>query len=374
MSKTENSSKQISFKEKSQYECPGLKENQKKDSQSRLKKFHGKLIVFKRALRFLLPNSKETQRDVFKEELIKLRDSKDLSHISSELSVEELKELDLRYGVANSLSLEYGAYFRYVLILLTICGGILAFSFLLYDELNWSFSMFVCGGMIACLIVIHWWANNSQCHKNYLEFRVLAESFRVQYFLSVAGVDKKVVDMLPGFVKKGPVWICDVLDELPEFSKPKEKKRILNFWIRNQLSYNENAFKKKSKQKNNRDLFTLVAIIITILVYVFAIFFELYVANPPVSFDVMWSRIILKIILGIASVFTLCIDSYYGKMSLDDVIEDHRRMAELYKDAEEKIIHEGESQKVLIGLAYDFLIENSIWYAYQNQNKPNLVL
>ena len=47
MSKTENSSKQISFKEKSQYECPGLKENQKKDSQSRLKKFHGKLIVFK---------------------------------------------------------------------------------------------------------------------------------------------------------------------------------------------------------------------------------------------------------------------------------------------------------------------------------------
>ena len=91
-------------------------------------------------------------------------------------------------------------------------------------------------------------------------------------------------------------------------------------------------------------------------------------------FEKKGGGIILKIILGIASVFTLSIDSYYGKKSLDDVIEDHRRMVELYKDAEEKIIHEGESQKVLIGLAYDFLIENSIWYAYQNQNKPNLVL
>jgi hypothetical protein len=73
------------------------------------------------------------------------------------------------------------------------------------------------------------------------------------------------------------------------------------------------------------------------------------------------------------SAITLFTGSYYGKMSLSNTIDDHRRMSSLYQKAEKDIMKNGESEELLISLAREYLIENSTWYSYQTKNKPDLV-
>ena len=85
-------------------------------------------------------------------------------------------------------------------------------------------------------------------------------------------------------------------------------------------------------------------------------------------------RAILKIVIGSMSAGTLFIKSYYGKMSLSNEIESHRRMVMLYEDAERKIREQGENDNLISSLAHEFLIENSTWYAYQSKNKFELIL
>lgn len=85
-------------------------------------------------------------------------------------------------------------------------------------------------------------------------------------------------------------------------------------------------------------------------------------------------RAVFKIIIGSMSVFTLFLGSYYGKMSLSNEIEDHRRMVMLYEKAENEVLQNGETENLILSIAQEFLIENTLWYAYQSKNTPDLVL
>ena len=106
-----------------------------------------------------------------------------------------------------------------------------------------------------------------------------------------------------------------------------------------------------------------------------ALVFELAVygkGGATADQDVM--RIILKIMLGTMSAVTLFTGNYYGKMSLSNVIDDHKRMISLYETAEEEIAKYGESEELLLSLAREFLNENSTWYSYQSKNKPEIIM
>ena len=85
-------------------------------------------------------------------------------------------------------------------------------------------------------------------------------------------------------------------------------------------------------------------------------------------------RSIMKIVIGTMSAATLFTGSYYGKMSLSNIIEDHRRMTMLYEKVENEIFQNGETEELIITLAKEFLIENSTWYSYQSKNTPNLTI
>lgn len=361
------------------YFCPLLKGNNplshrlskvfcQKDNQKDI--FYQKLDFYKRR-----KNGELTSEEM--EMCKKQKDCEEkLSHVSNELAIPKLEELDLMYGVANSLSGINAEMHYNNLKYLAILGALLAIFFVLYSEIDLYEIIFACLPLIIILGGILKWAENSQHHKNYLEFRVLAESFRVQFFLSIAGTNKKVVDILPWFVKRGVPWVSDVLEdmELPEISKT-EKKPILNFWIRNQMSYHEYALENKRKEKYKNDMETNILLYVTLIIYFLAFIFELYmfIHSPGDVHPDIW-RTALNLSLGFAAAFTLFLESYYGKKSLDDICNDYERMYELYVWAEQKVIHEGESTEVILDLAREFLIENSTWYAYQNQNKPGFVL
>ena len=283
-----------------------------------------------------------------------------------------LKEINRIYGVADSLSIKNGKKHRYIFLLLSIGGTVLTFMFLLYDELEFYGLIIACGVMVLCLLLLNFLTDKLDCHRKYLQYRILAEALRLQYFLSLAVVETRVVDILPWSLRKGIGWIEEILKSLPQ-TKIKNKHSILQCWIIDQRKYHERAL-AKTEIKNYRDkTISKMTTIITIGIYFVALIFELFVSNNEVV-NINIIRMILKILLGTMSAITLFLGSYYGKMSLSNAIEDHKRMIELYKKAQEDVVVSGESEELILSLAREFLNENSAWYSYQQKNRANIVV
>jgi hypothetical protein len=320
------------------------------------------------------------------------------SHVEEEKVEPALKYVDEMYGAADVLSVENSVKHEKNLKYLSIFGTFVAIFFLLYDEAELHWLVFGCIIVIGIILYINHIAKRSECHRKYTQYRVLAESLRVQYFISLAGIDKNVSELLPWFTKKGISWVDEILSEMP-LEKTNEKKPIINCWIRSQRDYHQKKFNdsKQTEEKNNRT--TKRVIYITLFTYFVALLFEIWMYTTPTnemnidfigwilntqqSWGIMigysqtdFIRAILKIVLGTASAATLFTGNYYGKMSLTNVSEDHRRMVMLYETALRKIKENKgeESEELILYLAREFLIENSTWYAYQKSSQPDLTI
>lgn len=312
------------------------------------------------------------RKDIFYKDMEDCRIS--FSHIADNVTNPALREIDELYGAADTLSIQNAQKHRKILLGLAIVGTLLTIAFLLYSAAALYGLILACVVFIVFLYIIHKMANRMDCHRKYLEYRVLAETLRVQFFLSVSGIDKYVADILPWFIRMDIPWIEEMLSALPKV-KTGERKSVLDCWIRDQKAYHENALIRSEAKKHRDDRITRIVIIVTLFSYVFAVLFELFVySSSSVDFNTGLVRMILKIVLGTMSAVSLFTGSYYGKMSLSNRIGDHRRMVALYEKVECDVLQNGESEELLIFLAREFLIENSTWYAYQNKNKPDLMI
>lgn len=310
-----------------------------------------------------------------KEVFFKDRDecSEEFTHITGNITDPTLKVIDELYGAADVLSIKNAQKHQRILLALSAIGTLITMAFLLYDEAELHGLILACTVMILFLFYIRKKADNLDCHRKYIEYRVLAETLRVQFFLSVAGVQKQVKDILPWFIRQGLPWIEDILKALPEMREHK-RNPIINFWILDQRTYHSGALEKAQNKKNRDNRTTRIVIAITIIAYIVTLIFELFIyAQNPGNVDVNAVRAILKIVVGTMSAVTLFTSSYYGKLSLTYTIKDHKRMIALYDNAEREISKKGETEEILVDLAREFLIENSTWYSYQTKNKPDLV-
>ena len=317
------------------------------------------------------------------------------THIEDNITNSELKKIDELYGAADVMSIENAKNYQRYLMLLAFIGTAIAFFFLLYDEAELHLFIFICIALILILVYAKKVAEDNKYHEKYVEYRVLAETLRVHYFLSIAGIEKYTSIILPCFIKKGSPWINEILLSLNVNTG--EKKSIRNCWIVDQKEYHQNAWIKSTNRKERNDRIGNIALWITLITYVIAAVFEIYMMmNAPgkINIDILglilktfqdWGimvgydqvnmiRAILKIVIGSMSAGTLLINSYYGKMSLSNEIESHRRMVMLYEKAEREVMEHGESDELIISLAHEFLIENSTWYAYQSKNKIDLII
>ena len=296
------------------------------------------------------------------------------THISDEPFEPALKEIDEVYGAADVLSIQNAVKYRRILLLMAVAGTLLTLAFLLYDEVELHGLILACAVMIFCLFLIRRISFRIDCHRKYLEYRVLAEALRVQYFLSLGGSRVRVAAILPWPLKQRLPWICEILSELT-FHSPEKQRSVLDLWIRDQKEYHKNALSSAEKKSRKDEAVTKTVIILTIIAYLGAVVFELvFYRKSALIQDANTIRVILKILLGTLSAITLLTGSYYGKMSLSNVIDDHKSMLALYQKAEEDILTYGEDEELLLGLAREALNENSTWFAYQSMNQPDLVI
>lgn len=286
-----------------------------------------------------------------------------------------LKDINRWYGIVDKMSIENAIQHEKILRSLALAGTVLTIAFLLYDEAELHFLIMACLILILYLFGINIIAKRWENHRKYLEYRVFAETLRVHFFLKAAQIKEPVTNLMPWYVKEGIPWIKDIISTLPKDEVAK-KQPIIDYWIRNQKEYHQRALGNAEKEKKTFDRDTWILIAVAIAVYIITLIFEGWMYFNSPHLDANFWRAIIKIAIGTASAGALFAGSYFGKKSLSEKIDDHSRMILLYDQVEEKITQSesGETDEDILFLAREFLIENSIWYAYQSQNGPEIVM
>ena len=297
--------------------------------------------------------------------------------------------------------------YRRILLALSVAGTLLAVAFLLYDEINLYGLILACGVLLLTLFIINGLAKRLHCHRNYLEYRLLAEGARVQYFLCKAKSRQTAADLLPWSWRFNVPWTEPVLRELgrtvdgaPENSSPAEaaageaaaeknprggdscrsRYRILDVWVRGQAQYHREALIMTEARIRRNDRISNLALLLALATYAAALVFEICVGGLFSGSVLLGQRqmevirVILKVAMGSFSAMTLFAGNYYGKLSLEETAQDHRRMAALYEKTEAEILRTGETEDLITKLAREELSENSSWYAYQCKNRPDISL
>ncbi len=166
-----------------------------------------------------------------------------------------LMEIDMLYRFADDLSIKNASSYRTDMVFSAFMGALIALYFLYYD-LSSSYVILIV--VVLSLIFLYFFLHGSNLldrHGRYLQYRVLAETLRIQFFLSFAGIKKPVKEILPWLVKKDISWIEEILNDLA-FDEEVEKQPILEMWIINQRDYHKNALEenrnKHRKQKRNQ--------------------------------------------------------------------------------------------------------------------------
>ena len=289
-----------------------------------------------------------------------------------------LDRMEHIYQQADRLSLRFAGTYRRILILLAVVSTLITACFLLYDEAEMHFLILVCGLALLLAWYLQRYAGKSSCHRRYLEYRVLAESLRVQAFLRYAGVAREAISLLPWSQQQETPWIATAMSVLSVGERPQKAHDIRACWAEDQLRYHRSAQQKDAHKLRGSGRVVGAALLVSILLYLAALVFELLfggiLAHRPAILDAESYRTWLKLVLGSISAATLFISNYYGKLSLSRGVEDHEKMATFYDRIIQRLLRCGQDESLVLLLGREELIENGNWCSYQRDNAPDFSL
>ena len=290
-----------------------------------------------------------------------------------------LKRAETVSAAAGALSRQAARRYRCVLALLAVFSAVLTFAFLLYDEVQAIWMILVCGVMLLAAFGCSRWAARSDCHRQYIEYRMLAECLRVQTYLRYAGSRVQSAELLSWTQQDETAWVLDALCVLTIGETPAVRHDIRGCWVDDQREYHAHAAKSAGRKLRGSERIVQLALILSVSLYLGAVVYEFLcgglILAPSVHVaDVELWRTVLKIILGTISAVTLFVSSYYGRLSFPRILSDHRKMERFYRVMADRLERYGQTEELLTVLAREELIENSNWCSYQRDNKPDMII
>ena len=287
-----------------------------------------------------------------------------------------LEEIHRLFMDADAVSRESQDKTKRYRISIVLVGVFITILFIYYGEGRIN-NFFVSGGcliLIALSIGLENFVRNKRRHTKHLQYRVLAELLRAQFYISYCGINEKVVEMLPKAIAEESIpWVANILNDLPETDSTNPNAVWL--FCRNQIDYHNKNYHEDISYYQSYEKWTKVTAILTIVFYFAAFVFDFYLlAFTPNGLNLNDIYFKIQLALGLISMIMVLTSNYYGKMSLETRIKEHRRGLYLYQSTEIEILKNGLideefAQNLLLELVRQFLIEVSIWYVYESQNK-----
>ncbi|MCQ2530162.1 MAG: hypothetical protein MJ086_02765 [Lachnospiraceae bacterium] len=304
-----------------------------------------------------------------------------------------LKRLNILYNVADRLSMKCQRQYLKAIKCFSIFGFLLVLFFLLYDELELNLFLLGYGLLILIYLAAFVFVKKKNFHDKYLQYRLLSETMRVQFYLTALGLKENVGNEFTWTQKRESTWIKEAVSALcignPQ-QQPVSEEQIKIDWIDGQLDYHKKAFQRDDhKHKiNERATKWLLIASVALFVIVFAMelflkssleyelvkmsFLNLAIQNQEYGLTVL---ALMKILLGGVSAITVFLANYYGKLSFERKTIDHAKMSDLYESAKWQYEYGQMDRKQLFReLAREEIIENGNWMSYCKENPPSFNL
>ncbi len=303
------------------------------------------------------------------------------------------KPLDRTYRLADTLALRFRDKYLNMLKWLCATGALLVVSFLFYDELEANLFLISYGLIAAVALFIFFRTKHGRCHKKYIEYRLFAETLRVQLNLLASGLDVCAEDLMPWSQRTISPWIREAMNTLPHggWPLPDAPADICAVWMSDQLSYQKKTVAKNTVRLKRQSMISGVLLAFTILFFIAVVALEflfpawigrglalpgwLVRLAPPHTDHFFSVRSVFKILLGIVPALTFVVSSYYGKLSLERKLRDGKRMVALYSEALEAFNNPlTDHERLLTELAREELIETGDWLSYVSENRPDILI
>ena len=298
-----------------------------------------------------------------------------------------LEHINNIYHISDNLSVAAQKKYRKTLKQIAWLGALITFFFLLYDEAEMIWLIVVCGLALCAGYRFLLEEKDNRYHERYLEYRVLAEDLRVQAYLRYAGSSLQIANLLPWTQQEETAWIIDALSALVIGKEPEEsneeniKENIKECWLIGQKKYHESKIKKPQKDNVLQEVIAKWTLRTSIVLYLVTLGFELLCGGLPLIApivkvsDMDFWRSVLKIALGTASAMAVFAADYYGKLSPQRILADHKKMLNFYNKMLSLLDNNpGLPEELLKTMAHEMLIENGNWYSYQKDNTPDINL
>lgn len=304
-----------------------------------------------------------------------------------------LQQMHGIYLQADGLSLRFQAKYLSAIKYFAIFGVLLVLSFLLYDELEANLFLLCYGLLITTYVIAFLMVRKGAFHMKYLQYRVLSETLRTQFYLSASGANVNIGDSFTWTQKQDSTWIREAVSALLIGMPSKNhisENLIKTAWIDGQLKYHQKALKRNSRKHGINESATRVMLVCSMALFATVLVLEFLCnqvitrkvfAEPFPAFYMQHAgqevtlRSLLKIVLGGVSAATVFLSNYYGRLSLERKSIDHKKMAFLYASAK-KQYEAGRANKsqLFLALAQEEIIENGNWFSYCRENTPSFNL
>lgn len=277
-------------------------------------------------------------------------------------------------GIAGVLQRKYMRTLRNIALFCVL----LVVSYTLYDEGELMWMLFCYAAVLILYYCVYRRILRGKYHEKYIRYRMLAESMRVQTYVTALGLRENVADCYVWSQKQQTLWIRAAIGALTAGKAEGQisAEELCSTWVDSQRVYHKSAYRKNHREDQLCNMITTA--MLCCLVILFAAVLVLEYGFPAIMEVPMLGIILrgwLKILWSGISAVTLFVSSYYGQLSLSRKSEDNAAMEKLFAEASRKCRSgKYDSKEVLRQLAREEIIENGNWASYCMENTPTFSL
>ncbi len=286
------------------------------------------------------------------------------------------------------------------LLAIAFLGTLVALFFTLYDDASLTLMIFACTCALILLLTLVFLGNRKKYHKNFVEYRAMAEALRIQFYMSMGLSEQSrlynVCTLYSWTQKSDMLWIAKAIQALgiicecnPGKISAIDKSKIIDVWLgisskpTGQLKYHTSKLSANRAKSvfNSRLSRCISGVTVGIYFVIFALELATAIINATgnnwfwegiMAGGVEW-RSLGIIIVGTATAASLLFSSYFGKMSYDRKADDNFKMANLYASACERwkdvsFRPDAERDGFIKEVAREEIVENGIWVSYMLGN------
>lgn len=289
-----------------------------------------------------------------------------------------IRRLENCYSAAAGMSGVFQEKYLKALRNLSLFCVLLVICYTLYDEADIMWMLICFGFILVFYYLVYRRILHGDYHQKYIRYRMLAESLRVQTYMTAIGEKENVAHYYVWTQKKQTLWIKNAIGALTagHTGNSLESEKICGAWVEAQHKYHKAAYNKNHRKDELCSKISKLMLFCMIVLFV-AVFILEYAFPSVMEITLFGLRIrnYLKILWSSISAVTVFVSGYYGHLSFSRKSADNAAMEKLFAEATCKCRSDRyDSKEVLRQLAREEIIENGNWASYCMENTPTFSL